>query len=687
MKTTAFDEKYAGGKNVTLENKGWGDRMKRMGTVPKLLPLLLALQCGTALAFDTIKFDDGTTLDMSLQVNYTNMKRLKDPVTINRMDTRPSEPGAIAVTPGILRVNPQGKVVGTLWPSAVDQFTQWETRMNTDDGNNSVAKHGTISNRISALMDFNLTKDNYRAFVRVNAFRDQKIFDPGASISPGTYNLNGSPRNHSQTAEDLAGQRIRLLDAYVQGRWKLGEGGKYPLFIRYGRQIVNWGEGLLFQGIGSSMNANDQIKGQTPGIPAAEAFLPAEQIYGTLGVTDKLTLMAYKKFKFVSTEQAPVGTYWSTDDISGPGGFYQNAFEWKAWNSFLGPMLGPMFPGVEISNYGAYRLPDIGANNRNQWGLGLKYQWSDKLDLGLYHLRYTESVGMPEFRFGTTYYRLGKGYVSGVGPNNPASSSLNPGGYPYDINAELLMSLNYLTPYPNSYALRFMNNVKLTGASFSTVFGDWQVAGETAYRSGAPIAMGDHHYNLAKGRTISVNASALRAWAGTQFLGGVTRAETATLALEMAVQHLLGYDQPYYNPNPALTPAVFGPLMSTLWGPTPLLSDVRRIPTSLMFDKTGVATGARLELSYTPWPEWSLDIPIFYWRELVGAGPSAGSWNSGLTGKNSGRVSAETKFTYKQNLSVGMTYTHYLGEVDMRFHNFNPFADRDFVSLNAGYHF
>ena len=68
-------------------------------------------------------------------------------------------------------------------------------------------------------------------------------------------------------------------------------------------------------------------------------------------------------------------------------------------------------------------------------------------------------------------------------------------------------------------------------------------------------------------------------------------------------------------------------------------------------------------------------------------GPSPGGWNSGLTGKNSGRVSVETKFTYRKNLELGMTATHFLGNNDMRFHYFNPFSDRDFVALNAGYHF
>ncbi len=101
---------------------------KNKGFIPKLLPLLLALQGGSALAFDTIKFDDGTTLDMSLQVGYTNMKRLKAPVTINEMETRPSNLKAVAVTPGIVRINPQGKTVGTLWPGAVDQLAQVRPR-------------------------------------------------------------------------------------------------------------------------------------------------------------------------------------------------------------------------------------------------------------------------------------------------------------------------------------------------------------------------------------------------------------------------------------------------------------------------------------------------------------------------------------------------------------------------------
>lgn len=656
----------------------------------KLLPALLALQGGAALAFEPIKFDDGSTLDVSLKVNYVNMRRTQAPTTINDYEYQPSKPSTVAVAPGVR---------GTMWRPAVDMFTQWETRMNTDDGTNAVAKSGTISNRVSALMDIDYKKDNYRVFARVNAFRDQAIFGKKPGISPGTYNMDGPQDEYTETAKKFAGQRTRLLDIYAQGRWYVGDEGK-PLFVRVGRQVVNWGEGLIFQGIGSSMNPNDQIKGMTPGLPAAEAFLPTEQIYATYGVSEDLTLMAYKKWKFRPTEFAPAGTYWSAEDLLAPGGIMQTAFEWPAFfsNAQL-EQLKQLFGGHALEAYGAYRSPDVGAKNGGQWGLGLKYQWTDATDIGLYHLRYTETVPSAEFGFGTTYWKRNQGMVSGV----------RGGKHPFDINAALLTSLNYLTPFPNTYYARYMNDIELTGASFSTVFGDWQMSGEAAYRNGVPVMMGDHHYELARGRTISANISALRAWAGTSPLWSWTQADTVILGGELAVQHLTGYKKPGYAPmpkfgNPALhywPNAVLGNIGSSLacLSPTaciegqpgsflsPGMAQVPAIPDGVMADRTGVATALRLELGYTPWPEWELSIPIFYFRQFTGMGASPGGWNSGLTGKGSSRMTVETKFSYRKNLELSFTMARFMGEVDLRFHNFNPFADRDFVAVGAGYNF
>ncbi|SMB32111.1 conserved exported protein of unknown function [Sterolibacterium denitrificans] len=654
---------------------------KSTGLVTKVLPALLAMYGGSALAFEPIKLDDGTVIDVSLQVSYQNLKRLAEPLRMENYKTEYSR------SPGVVKKT--WPLTGSMWGPAVDVFTQMESKNNTDDGQLVANKHGTISNRVSALMDVNVTKDNYRAFARVNAFRDAKLFQTNDHNAPGTFNGTGPHNEYSEEARRLIGQRTRLLDAYVQGRWKLGDDGSYPLFVKVGRQVVNWGEGLFFQGIGSSMNPMDQVKGMTPGVPAQEAFLPTEQIYGTLGISEKLTVMAYKKWRFRETELAPVGTYFSASDFLGPGASFQSAFPWEGLAGFNGSNLAaqlqllPNTSPITIplgwlqlgglngwGNYGAWRAEDIGRTSKGQWGLAAKYQLTDMTDVGLYYLNYTETVGFPEFGFGTPYAKKGGGLAYFDGPNpNP--------------NAQILEYLiNALTPFNSNFAVRYMNDVKLLGGSFSTLFGDWQVAGELSYRRGAPMMINNLHYNLARANITSGNVSFLRAWSGGNFLWGATRADNVILGGELALQHLNSFEKPGYSVNPWIlnqvktNPKFAGMSVEDVIG-----------PAEPRFDKNAAAYVVRAQFDYTPWPEWDLSIPVFYWRQLVGNGAVQGGWNSGLMGKGSARTSIDANFTYRQNLTLGVSATWWLGDYDLRSHTMNSYSDRDLVAFNATYHF
>lgn len=546
--------------------------------VRKLLPLLMALPGGAAWAFEPVEFDNGAVLDVSAQLSYVNMKRLNGP-------------------------NPQ----------LVDAADA--NALNADDGNRTVGKHGTISNRVSALADVSLNKGDYRAFMRLSSFYDAALDHANANGAQGSFNSAAPSSQFGSTAEDLVGARTRLLDAYLQGRWKLGGDSRYPLTVKAGRQVVAWGEGLNFMGIGGSMNPQDGYKAQIPGTPIKEMFLPSEQVSATLGIGNRLMLMGYGKWEFRETEVPPAGTYFSFNDVVGPGA------------SFLRFTAG-------TTALGAWRAPDVGRKAGGQWGVGAKYQLTEATDVGLYFLRYNELAGLPEFNYGGDFWLLGQGPMA-------------------------LPNLANLAPA--SYRLRYMDDVKLSGASFSTKVGEFNVAGEIAHRSGAPVMMSDNHYQLARARVTNTQLSAIRLW-GTDFLNGLLGVDTAQATGEVATSTVNSFETPAFSGIPAL-------------------------PAALKYDKNSMAYALGLTLKYTGlFPGWDLAVPIDWMHQLRG-NPAMQGWTSGLLGENDRRVSLGATFSYKQNLELGMKLAHYLGKPDWHDHSYHALVDRDFIALTVSFHF
>ena len=599
-------------QNGSIDNKRGGlMKIKRCNLIALLLAALLPLHGNNALAFEQIKFEDGTVLDVSLQVNYQYLKRT------NGQD------------PSFTKLSVTSLSIPALVDSLKTRYIPWQ---NMDDGDNSVKKHGTISNRVSALVEINLTRDDYRAFLRANSFHDAVYYGSSDNHSQGTFNGIGPSNQYSPEAKSLLGQRSRVLDAYVQGRWRLGDNGENPLLVKVGRQVVNWGEGLLFMGMGGSMNPMDMVKGLTPGVPIQELFLPSEQVYTTLSVNEKLTLMAYKKWKFRATEVAPVGTYFSPSDTTGPGGDFLSAIN-----------LGP------LGHYGSLGGPDIGNTAKGQWGIGAKYQLAEETGIGLYHLRYTDMNPLPEFTFGGNYVN--------IGPASPYSNLITAG-------------LAWSNLLPSSFSTHYMNGVKLTGASFTTRLGEMNVAGEIAYRDGAPLMMSDQHYALARGKVTNAQISVIKIW-GHEFLYDLLKSDTFRLAGEVATSHVNSFE----------TPAISGVIA------TPALLGLPRIPPTLMNDRNSGAYALNLELAYNAiFPGWDMTVPVMWMHELHG-NPAMAGWNSGLGGKNDRHLSLGVKFTYMQNLELGLQLAYYLGDLHVEAPSFRPWADRDFIAFTAAYHF
>ncbi|MBP9712725.1 MAG: DUF1302 family protein [Sterolibacterium sp.] len=537
------------------------------------LPLGGLLMAGSAWAFEPVTFDNGAVLDVSTQISYTYMKRLQ------------------GVDPALVDVSS---------PLAI----------NGDDGNRTVGKHGTISNRLGALVDVDLRQHEYRAFMRLSSVYDAALDRGNVNTSQATFNAPSASDQFIPAARDLVGSRTRLLDAYVQGRWKLADDSRYPLTLRAGRQVVAWGEGLHFMGISGAMNPVEGYKAQIPGTPIKEMFLPTELVSATLGLGSRLMLMGYGKWTFRESEMMPVNTYFSFNDLVGPGASYMR-----------------FGSGVPL---GAWRAPDMGRKVGGQWGVGAKYQITEATDIGLYALRYNALLGLPEFRYGGDFWMLGQGA------------------------AALPMLANFA---PASFSFRYMDDIKLTGASFSTKLGEFNVAGEVAHRSGAPVLMADSHYQLARARVTNAQLSAIRLW-GPEFLQGLLGVDTVQASAELATSSVHGFDTPAYSGTPMA-------------------------PAQLKFDKNTMAYAVGLTLKYTGvFPGWDVAVPIDWMHQWRG-NPALQGWNSGLQGENDRRLGLGLNFIYQQNLELGVKLAHYLGKPDWRDHSFRTLTDRDFIAITA----
>lgn len=165
---------------------------------------------GTAWGFEPVTFDNGVVLDVSAQISYVNMKRLS---------------GMAPLLADANNVN----------------------AINSDDGDRTVGRHGTISNRLGFLVDAGLSQGNYRAFARVSSFYDAAIDRRNANAVQATFNALPPANEFSSAVRENVGARTRLLDAYVQGRWQAFGAGSHPLTVKVGRQALAWG-GALFHG-------------------------------------------------------------------------------------------------------------------------------------------------------------------------------------------------------------------------------------------------------------------------------------------------------------------------------------------------------------------------------------------------------------------------------------------------------
>ncbi len=307
---------------------------------------------------------------------------------------------------------------------------------NFDDGNLNFEKGDLISH---------IVKGNSELFLNYNVMGD--YLDRVGALVRGRYWYDFELKDGDRATDDVGQQRElnddakdnasggEFLDAYVFSDWYFGN---VPVSLRYGKQVLSWGESTFIQGGINVINPVDVPAFRAPGSELKDALLPVEMFYMSAGVTENLTVETFVQADWEPVRIDDCGTFFSTNDFVADG---------------CGPvLLAGQLPDSQALAQGfiAPRLGDKEADSKDQFGMALRWYVPELNDseLGFYYIKYNSRLP----------------YVSGTVRD--------------DREGERFPS--YFVVYPE--------NINLYGVSINTTTpGGWSLGAEYSFRDNLPI--------------------------------------------------------------------------------------------------------------------------------------------------------------------------------------------------------
>lgn len=615
------------------------------------LATALAAGCGTAQAgsFDLW----GIEAEYQLQTTYSLATRLKAPHA------------------GIVDSPPSPEI-------PLPDYLKVPESANFDDGDRNFRDGALVNNRLTALGELQLIKDDYGLLVRGDAFYDDVYHHRNDNDSPETVNKSGPHNEFTDIAEYRAGRRARVLDAYAYGSWYLTD--DVALNLRVGRHIAAWGESLFFSGVALAQSPADATKATVPGADVKSILLPVNQVSMQLSLGYDWTLLAQYKLEFQPVELNPVGEYFSVSDVVGPGA----EFIWGIENplylanladinllsddvpealdlilrllapdlpaqgltDLLGGVLGaldPLLPDLNLPVAGleqpgtpryinVRREHDIKPSDHGQWGVGVKWQMTPETTLGLYRLRYHNTTPAPVQNYG---------FATLLGSDD----------------APLLTTQVLGLQVPVTYNVRYFDGVDLTALSFSTALLGANIGGEVIYRDGIDVLVDVDGGLLGPVPTPTRARVVQGLLSGLYTIGPTPLWDSFTLVGEAGYVHVEDVD------------AACGPTSCS----TELTNTANAWGYSFLalIDYKNVING------------WDAQVPLTY--AAIGDGQSAFASGLGsLMGEGDRRASIGISFTRLQALQLGVSLNAFLGKPDFKK---RPYADRDYAAFTVKYAF
>ncbi len=329
--------------------------------------------------------------------------------------------------------------------------------VNGDDGNLNYDDGDLFSNAFKITSEMSLNIRDSGAFVRATYFYDFE--NEGKDVL-------------SDLAQDKVGSEFKLLDAFVFHNFAISDTSNGS--VRFGRQVVSWGESTFIQNGINVINPIDVSRIRVPGAELKEAFLPVDSLWASFSITENLSVEGLYLLEWEEIEPDPAGTYFSTNDFATIGGtFVMLGFGTAPqpvnnpelfWDVCANPAGGAVGfgltdtglpPALVGAGCGAAfaRIPDRKASDSGQYGAALRYFASElnETEFGFYYLKYHSRLPV----------------ISGFAITSSATSSGR-----------------VMVEYPE--------DIKLYGMSWNTSLPlgvAWQ--GEVSYRENAPLQVDD----------------------------------------------------------------------------------------------------------------------------------------------------------------------------------------------------
>jgi hypothetical protein len=381
-----------------------------------------------------------------------------------------------------------------IYPSAdVWALTDGAYSTNGDLGNLNYDKGDAFSTQFVGLHELEIAYGDFGFFARGFYFYDFENSDNDRAyanpINGDVYDVCRDDRASEELCSDF-----RLLDAFVYADFYVGD---MPVSLRLGDQVVSWGESTFIQHGINTTNPVDVTRARAPGAELKEVFIPVGMLFGSIGLTDTISLSGYYQYEWERSRLPVAGSYFAGNDFAGEGGSYNNIqlgftgnpdidsstliTQLNGLGAALAAGADPAMIGQAYLAYPtkvAVRAQSDEAHNDadDQGQYGIKVSW------------YAQELNETEFSFYHINYHSQRPLVAGITSDfSPEAIQADLAMLVQGVNRDNLADLRAFTKSEFDYP----EDIKLYGLSFNTNIGETAFAGEFAYRVDEPLQIDD----------------------------------------------------------------------------------------------------------------------------------------------------------------------------------------------------